>query len=153
MILAFTSIVTFLICTGPLVQDDAPINFGATDTGGARWIYSQTNEKHFGVRVPKKPKGPIWPADEDQPPLSATRAIQHAIKKRAELIPDDDDFVWGVATASLVPWNATDGYWYWEINFERCPRDGVDTNSEENLRLVILMDGTVIEPRVENSRQ
>ncbi len=92
---------------------------------------------------------PDWSANDENPPLSARKAISIATKLKGKLIKDTDDIKWTIGQASLVP--AKDSKWYWLIYFDPVPQRPFSGNIQ-SLRLVVLMDGTAIEPIVRNRR-
>jgi len=105
------------------------------------------NQK-FVVELPETPRGPTWSKDMKSPPLSAADAIRTAIKKRKELISDSEHLEWGLAKASLIPWKFEDGHWYWEIVSELHVKHGGSSGPPVDLRLVVLMDGTIADTEV-----
>jgi hypothetical protein len=92
-------------------------------------------------------KSPSWSEDSDNPPLAAKKAIKLANEMRDTLVNDTKDYKWIIRDVSLVP--DGDGKWYWLVNYEaRFPF--MASGVPPNLRLVVLMDGTVIRPEVKD---
>ncbi len=90
-------------------------------------------------------KSPAWKDDAENPPLSARKAIKLANEMKDSLVKDSKDFKWTLQSASLEP--AGDGKWYWLVHYDAVFQ-GSSTGIPNRLRLVILMDGTVIKPVV-----
>jgi hypothetical protein len=56
---------------------------------------------------------------------------------------DSRDPYWVVSTIELTPYDIDRGLWYWVVQFETC----LDASGPPALlRLIVLMDGTVVEP-------
>ena len=89
---------------------------------------------------------PAWAEDEEHPPLSARHAMKLATELKDRLVNDSDDYKWKLETASLNA--ASEHKWYWLIQFGVDYRSAIFAGTPPDLRLVVLMDGTVIEPRV-----
>jgi hypothetical protein len=88
-------------------------------------------------------KSPAWKADADNPPLSAKKALRLATDLKNSLVKDSDEYKWKLKTLALEP--ATGLRWYWIATFEAEFR-GFSTGLPNQLRLVVLMDGTAIKP-------
>ena len=115
-------------------------------------VYSYHLGKKYAVLVTQAAldKAPVWKADADDPPLSARKAMKAAGAARARLVPDTADWKWDLRSAAL--WEASPGRWYWEVTFvAEYPRGGV-VGRAPTLRLVVLMDGTVVEPEVSEDK-
>ena len=65
------------------------------------------------------------------------------------LVKDSDDYKRWLEDAALTP---DHGKWYWVIRYEARVRRGGSTGQPPYLRLVVLMDGTVIKPVVRDYR-
>jgi hypothetical protein len=91
-------------------------------------------------------KSPSWKDNEENPPLSARKAIKLANAVKKSLVKDWDDYKWVLVTADLTP--DGDEKWYWLINCEAHPQVGASSGVPFCLKLVVLMDGTVVEPQV-----
>jgi hypothetical protein len=95
-------------------------------------------------------KAPAWKAEADDPPLPARKAMKLAGATKDRLVQDTKDWVWRQASAALE--ESTDGRWYWLVSYEARPRDGLLSGVAPYLRLVVLMDGTVVKPKVSDDR-
>lgn len=129
-------------------ESDVPIQFDHKIFNGATGITSQAGQIQVSLELPKTPTGPKWTGDRPNPPLSTAEAIRLATKKLNGLVQDTDEFYWGLVSASVVPWRYQDGYWYWQITFERHVKRGGSSGWPPEIRLVVLMDGTVVEPQI-----
>jgi hypothetical protein len=116
--------------------------------------------KKYSCEIPhdKLAKSPPWKQTADSPPLPAGKAIRLANAVKSRLVKDSHDFKWSLASATLEhihsfgPWPLPDGSdlrdrWWWAIKYEAYPRKG-GTSGVPDLIVVVLMDGTVIEPKV-----
>jgi hypothetical protein len=110
-------------------------------------IYSYSFSNQYVVRVSGEDleKSPSWKDDAENPPLSAKKAIKLANEMKDSLVKDGKDFKWILESASLKP--ARRDRWYWLLNYE-VEFQGAHTGAPIQLRLVVLMDGTVIKPEV-----
>jgi hypothetical protein len=123
----------------------------APRTTHAQTYYSYAFSKQYTVEITREnlKATPDWKENEEHPPLSARKAIVIATKLKDKLVKDSDDFTWKLQHASLTP--ADDDKWYWLVHFD-AEFQGVSTGIPNHLRLVVLMDGTAIEPTVRNQR-
>jgi hypothetical protein len=95
---------------------------------------------------------PTWDRHRANPPLSANEAMIRADQVRLRLIRQkklrdqiEIDGSWQLVAAELTPFDDNAGQWYWLVHFEyEMARSG----SPNELRLIVLMDGTVPEPSV-----
>jgi hypothetical protein len=92
-------------------------------------------------------KAPSWKDDADNPPLSAKKAIKLANEMKDSLVKDTEDFKWKLESAALKP--AGDGKWYWLVHYDAVFQSA-PTGQPNHLRLVVLMDGTVIKPVIKD---
>ena len=72
-----------------------------------------------------------------------------AINARRELVHDTETSSWRLSYASLV--NLSEGCWYWEITFDSYPKRGGSTGVPPDLRLIVTMDGKVLDPKVSDA--
>jgi len=117
-------------------------------------ILSVGIEKSFQVNVSEEAirKTPPWNKQEADPPLSAREAIALADLVRRDLVAKaPKDCEWLLVSAELTPCEGD--RWYWLINYEVWPRSGAFDGSPPGLRLVVLMDGTVVKPEVASLRR
>lgn len=116
-------------------------------------ILSQPDEREFTVTIPAH-TGKRWESLEENPPVSAKEAIELAIRKRKALVPDQAGYRWIMKQSSLRPMDPEYGYWFWEVDFEQESIDArMKSGRGPNLRLAVLMDGTVVEPTVKTKRK
>lgn len=93
-------------------------------------------------------KTPAWHSDAENPPLSARKAITLADALREKLVKDSDEWHWMRAAAS-IQFDNESGRCYWLVRYEAESADGVPlAGSPPHLRLVVLMDGTILKPKV-----
>jgi hypothetical protein len=91
-------------------------------------------------------KAPEWKANEENPPLSARKATKLANALKERLVKDDDNYKWVLESVRLTP--AEEG-WFWMVVYEsKKQRGGFSSGPKTDLRLAVLMDGTVPEPKV-----
>ena len=88
-----------------------------------------------------------WKSDAPNPPLSARKAIDLATEQQKTLVKDSKGHKWEFVTADLTPDTAVDR-WYWEVTFMAYVKPGKPTLREENLIVIVLMDGRVLKPAV-----
>ena len=84
---------------------------------------------------------PIWSNDDDNPPLSAKRAREIATRKMAVMTKGLEHFNWRLTSLSLE--RIGDG-WFWLVTYTSPP---TDTARALPIRIVVLMDGSVVEPK------
>ena len=125
----------------------APLEFGhpVSSTTTSVKIYSYPSELRAEVVVAGADLGPRWKSDEYNPPLSARHAIAIAAEKRKKIVEDLPNVQWVIKEAAITPYDANEGIWFWLITFEQ-ETNGITTGMTPYLKLVVLMDGTVIEP-------
>lgn len=90
---------------------------------------------------------PDWEPDDDNPPLAAKKAIKLATQMKDTLVNDDDDFKWRLESAALEPWRNGTNKWYWVVTYN-AKFQGASSGQENFLRLIVLMDGTVMKPKI-----
>ena len=92
-------------------------------------------------------KTPAWRSGEDNPPLSARRALSLAEREKSQLVTDTKDWTWEFSTATLVP--TKNDRWYWVIKYQaHGPPGSGGTGLKPYLDVAVLMDGTVVETTV-----
>jgi hypothetical protein len=92
-------------------------------------------------------KSPAWKNDAPNPPFSAKAAIRLATDLKQKLVKDSKTYTWRFESAKLCRDQYADR-WYWTIQFETRFRPGAPPDAINELDLVVLMDGTVIQPVV-----
>jgi len=128
------SLAVFL-CGGPPLLAQTHESYGI----GKRYIVTISEE---ALR-----KSPAWDADAENPPLSARKALKLADEKKAKLVQDSKSRKWELQAIALMP--GGDDKWYWLVHYEARPRVG-GTGINPFLRLAVLMNGTVIDPKVQD---
>jgi hypothetical protein len=113
-----------------------------SDAFGKRYVVT--------ISQPALDESPEWDAEADNPPLGARKALKLATDMKNSLVEDSEKFKWRLESLSLKP--VPSGKWYWLANYEAWPR-GQFEGRTERLRLVVLMDGTAIQPEVMNIRK
>jgi len=90
---------------------------------------------------------PKWKAEDQHPPLSVRRAITLSDQLRSRLVRDANGWQWHLESAALTPWTPErpNGHWFWVICYRAYPPGGMSGPSDE-LNVVVLMDGTVVQP-------
>jgi hypothetical protein len=90
-------------------------------------------------------KTPVWDEKDENPPVSARQAIKLADKARERIVKDTDDWKWHREHVELHEFF---GRWYWTVRYRAYNTDIVFYVTLPELTLVVLMDGTVIEPTI-----
>jgi hypothetical protein len=102
----------------------------------------------FVVTGEQQANCPKWdPERETNPPLSAAKALAKANEFIAQ-IKTDDTSEWEFENLALV---AFDG-WMWQARYRLTKKHGVMTGAWPQMDCWILMDGTVIQPRITDPR-
>ena len=91
-------------------------------------------------------RAPVWKDDADNPPLSARKAIKLADEARGRQFKDSDEWEWYRQSVELC--DAGGGRWYWAVRYRAYYKDIVFLLSLPEIYLLVLMDGTVVEPTV-----
>ena len=116
---------------------------------GRRTFFSYSQGRNFKIEVTENMLAhlPKWDRHSDNPPLSASDATMKADQVRRRLISQEkftdqslyEGGAWRLMAAELTPL----GLWYWLVRFEY---GGSSPEPPDELRLVVLMDGSVLEP-------
>src|SRR5437667_8771429 len=89
-------------------------------------------------------KTPAWPPGQDNPPISARRAIDIASKQLAALLPNGKD--WRLYEVTLRP---IDNRWIYLVQFlEPLRGNTVAQQTSTGFQIVVLMNGVAVVPRV-----
>lgn len=96
---------------------------------------------------------PIWDRRRSHnPPLSANEAIVKADRVRLRLMEESKltaetppTSVWHIQNIELVPFDMESGQWYWLIRFWYG-----NAGWPYELAIIVLMDGTVVEPTIKS---
>ena len=106
------------------------------------WITNTDPDHYFNskLRISRLLATPEWKSDQENPPLSARKAIAIATGIVDKLKPYGDGVKMPPPTLKL---RESSGRWFWVAYFS--PNDWRRFNS--TFPIVVLMDGTVVEPR------
>ena len=141
------SLVAILVSSQQQKPKTPPATFAVRIWDGSDTIYSYARGKQYIVGLPRKPTGPRWEKRSLHPPLPAGSAISRAVNTAKQLLKDEENYAWGLTGAELTPWESKDGYWYWTVSFEQNIVAGGSSGIPPHLRLMVLMDGTVVKPQ------
>jgi hypothetical protein len=86
---------------------------------------------------------PVWNPADDHPPLSPKRALELARAELAHVVSDVP--AWQLNGIELRPMTP-DGHWIFVVEYSKLATDG---GFAPYLSFVVLMDGTVIEPKLQ----
>jgi hypothetical protein len=108
--------------------------------------YSYAFGKKYTSRITEEMlrKAPQWLEKSDNPPLSPRKALQSADALSNKLIGKKADYRRYLEGVCLKPMG--DG-WVWIVRFEWLP-EGASTGVPDDLIIVVLMNGTTIQPEV-----
>jgi len=95
-------------------------------------------------------RGPRWKADADDPPLPARKAIRAADALKVRVAKLADGWTWEFKGAALKPLGKDQ--WYWSVTYE-AEKEGVASFGPWRLELIVLMDGTAVEPVVTTDKK
>ena len=104
------------------------------------------NKYDFRITEEDLKATPGWPAGQDNPPLSARRAIDIASKYLATLLPNGKD--WRLYQVTLRP---IDSHWIYVVEFLEPLRADAAGQLSSGFQVVVLMNGVAVAPQV--SRQ
>ncbi len=100
-------------------------------------------------------KSPSWNTDRaDSPPFPVGKAVRLANVQKVRLVKDLKRYRWYLESVGLnhLGWLAEDSdlseKWWWCVTYEAHQREGGSTGPPEQLLVIVLMDGTVIVPKV-----
>jgi hypothetical protein len=120
----------------------------ADDTGFVDYI-SHAYGKRYEVTVPNAllEKTPKWDGADENPPLSAKKALEAANKMKDSLVSDTKGIKWVLESLALAP--SAGARWYWTATYRAACAPGYGASGPPiTLTLVILMNGTAIQPKV-----
>ena len=112
--------------------------------------YVHGKKYEFSITVTQFKKMPKWDMKNENPPLSARKAIQLSEPLRQKLIPDTSEEEWKLRAVVLKP--SVFDKWYWVVIYEASPVRVTSQGPREEMSFIILMDGTVIQPTVEKRK-
>jgi hypothetical protein len=127
------------------------LNLGCAHVWQRDTNYVGENRYDFTVTTEEMTKSPVWGEQDENPPLSARRAMQIARKRLDELIPDAKD--WKFEDLSMYEWK--DGHWLDLIEFEDIgpPGETHYNGPSITMRIPVLMNGVAIQPKVTHLKQ
>jgi hypothetical protein len=102
--------------------------------------------KKYEFRIPDDDlqKTPAWTPAQENPPLSARRAIDVATKELATLLPNGKD--WRLYAVTLRP---IESRWIYLVEFLEPTRpNGPERQLSSGSQVVVLMNGVAVMPRV-----
>jgi hypothetical protein len=116
----------------------------------AQQFYSYNGDIQFGVTIRDADiaKAPHWNADAENPPLSPRKALKLANVVKERLVKNDESYKWHLHSIQLTPTDERQEDWFWMVWYEATYLKGDSRGLSPNLRLAVLMDGTVPEPTV-----
>jgi hypothetical protein len=114
--------------------------------------YSTVDEKHFESQVSRDEiaKTPVWLPEAENPPLSARRAIEAARKQMEALVHDRS--VWRLESVQLLDMG-DHLHWMYIVEFARQFPEDVAVYGDFSLRVLVLMNGAVITPRLREGKR
>jgi hypothetical protein len=89
---------------------------------------------------------PKWNQDAEGPPISARKALGLATKMKDSLVKDGQRYNWLLASLELKPTRL--GQWVWVARYRPIFWFGYVATDQNQLAIVVMMDGTVIKPKV-----
>jgi hypothetical protein len=91
-------------------------------------------------------RAPAWPPADANPPVSARNALAIANRVRQTRLVDKNNWKWGLQSVSLLPLDGKSNKWCWSILFSAFPEEGGMSGTPPEFTVIVLMDGTTIEP-------
>ena len=95
----------------------------------------------------------------DSPPLAPGKAIRLANVLREKLVKDSTGYKWHLMSATVsgldLHWNVDTDLrekCWWCVKYEAHVREGGETGGVDSLIIIVLMDGTVIVPKVSDDK-
>jgi len=109
---------------------------------GEVWTsYYETNRYDFTVSETELAKAPVWNETDDDPPLSARKALRLARAALSEFVSDSK--AWKFDSLSLR--EGRDGHWVYLVSFELIPAGG---GRVPTISIPVLMTGVAVKPRI-----
>jgi len=91
---------------------------------------------------------PAWEAKDENPPLSARKAIEAANAVVVKLV-EPDTKSWKRRLEGLFLCEGDPQKWYWRVQYLWDPPPGTAMDGQApHMTIVVLMDGTVVQPSV-----
>ena len=97
----------------------------------------------FRISDQELQRTPAWPANQENPPLAARRAIDSASKELAALLPNGKD--WRLYEVTL---RQIENRWVYLVTFlEPLRADGAGRQLSSGFQIPVLMNGVAVMPR------
>lgn len=134
---------TLLLLSLPCAEPDYRVKINS---------YGPSKRYSVTITVQALKNAPVWKKDAESPPVSPRRALQLAAEMKDKLGIGDADWKWEFESASL---KHVDGdAWYWQVSYEGRNKGDISIiGIAPFLRLVVLMDGTVVKPVVTDDKK
>jgi hypothetical protein len=122
------------------------------EAGSIHYSYAYGKRFAFTVGEADIRKAPQWGEGDDNPPLSARKALKAANDELKGLVPQTAD--WTLESLNLHKWRGDDSRWYYIASFVAKPQREKPTalftsdGQPRSLRIPILMNGTAVHPEV-----
>jgi hypothetical protein len=118
---------------------------GQAAQGGTTFTVEYAGKTYqFRISDEDLQKTPVWQPGQENPPLSARRAINLATQQITSLLPNGKN--WRVYAVTLRP---IEDRWIYLVDFlEPLRNDGVAQQLSAGFQTVILMNGIAVTPRV-----
>lgn len=95
-------------------------------------------------------KSPAWDQENESPPVSLKKAIRLAEKMRKSVVKPPDKRKWEVTNMHLI-FEGKHCAWYVTFHTKTIEPEAGLIDGFDEVTLFVLMDGTVIEPKVKGS--
>jgi hypothetical protein len=122
--------------TDEILPSDQPATSISSRAFGKSYV-SRITGAHFA-------RSPKWEDDAENPPLSAKKARDLAEKMKDSLVKDSKKWKWHLPSLELCHMFAR---WFWVAKYH-ATFQGAYSGPPQTLYIVVMMDGTVIQPDV-----
>jgi hypothetical protein len=120
------------------------VKFDSINGSGKSHVRFYLEKKDLPRQIPK------WKSDEDNPPVSAKRAIEIAKLFSDKFLEKRKTDKWVLSKCELIAIDTSAGKWCWRIDVQLRTALAIPTSGAWPSRVfVVLMDGTVIAPTEE----
>jgi hypothetical protein len=141
----FVSLITFLLILLVAAMLPAQPGHPGKGTGNTSWdSYARSKRYEFVIAPTDISKMPIWRDSDENPPLSARKALQIAKAGLADLVSDSKD--WTLDTLSLQ--EVDRGHWVYLAAFQLFPKDTSFFGQPPTITIPVLMTGVAVKPKV-----
>ena len=118
--------------------------YAQNESHGLSFIYGE-NEISYKFSDLDLAKTLSWKPEQEEPPVSLQRALEIARANLPRFVKNADVFkAKHIALHSLVQ---SEGKWYYDISFD-CEASECLKNSDKYFRVLVKMDGRIIEPTI-----